>query len=225
MTLQEQLVLVSEVGFSRIPKRIAQVLRNVIKEITSSDLQEKSLKVGEKITDTELIDVSGKPRQLSEFLDQKYLILNFYRGSWCPYCNMELRAYESLKDDFQLLETSIIGISIERPTITSQTSEKNTLSFPMLCDENAQFMKSLGIVFTLNDDLKREYANFGIDLKQIHNNLNYELPVPGVYIINRNLEIIFRNLNENYMTRLEPKDILTFLEEKSEIMKIQESII
>ncbi|WP_282080398.1 peroxiredoxin-like family protein [Aquimarina algiphila] len=225
MTLQEQLVQVSEVGFSRIPKRIAQVLRNVIKEITSSDLQEKSLKVGEKITDTKLIDVSGKPRQLSEFLDQKYLILNFYRGSWCPYCNMELRAYESLKDDFQLLETSIIGISIERPTITSQTSEKNTLSFPMLCDENAQFMKSLGIVFTLNDDLKREYANFGIDLKQIHNNLNYELPVPGVYIINRNLEIIFRNLNENYMTRLEPKDILTFLEEKSEIMKIQESII
>ncbi|TGV01316.1 peroxiredoxin-like family protein [Flavivirga rizhaonensis] len=214
MTLKEQLSHISETGFSRMPKHIAQVLLDGVEEIASSDLKDKALKVGEKVTNAEFVDIFGTTRKLSEFMEQEYLVLNFYRGGWCPYCNMELRRYEMLKEEFERHGANIVAISAEKPNISAQTSDKNTLSFPLLSDNNATFMKSLGIVFTLNNDLKREYANFGIDLTQIHGNLNFELPVPGVYIINKDFEIVYVHLDENYMTRPEPSEILDTLTSK-----------
>ncbi|WP_271783819.1 peroxiredoxin-like family protein [Aquimarina algiphila] len=211
MTLQEQLQQISEAGFARMPKHIAKVLLDGIEEISSSDLKKNAIKVGEKINNTALVDIHGNHKNISEFVEQDYLILNFYRGGWCPYCNMELRAYEKLKNEFGNLNANIVAISAEVPNNNTKTFEKNALSFPVLSDVDARFMKSLGIVFTLNDDLKSEYSKFGIDLKQFHGNLNFELSVPGVYIINKDLEIVFSHLEENYMTRLEPIELLFFL--------------
>ncbi|XMO87450.1 peroxiredoxin-like family protein [Algibacter sp. AS12] len=215
MTLQEQLLQINETGFSRMPKHIAKVLLDGIEEIASSDLKKNTTQVGEKIEDASLIDVAGKSENISQFIEQDYLVLNFYRGGWCPYCNMELRAYDALQKSFQNLGASIIAISAEVPNNNMKTFEKNRLSFPVLSDIDAKFMKSLGIVFTLNDALKTEYANFGIDLSKFHANLNFELPVPGVYVINKDLEVIFQHLEENYMTRLEPSELLNILKSKT----------
>lgn len=213
MTLEKQLVQISESGFSRMPKHIAQVLLEGIEEIAASDLKRNALNVGDTIEDAQLTDVFGTKKQLSAVFEKDFLILNFYRGGWCPYCNMELRTYENLKKDFYELGANIVAISAEKPDKAYATSEKNMLSFPVFSDENAVFMKSLGIVFALNGSLKKEYTNFGIDLKQLHGNSNDELPVPGVYVINRNFEIVFRHLDEDYMTRFEPSDLLSFFEE------------
>lgn len=213
MTLEEQLAQISEAGFSRMPKHIAKVLLDGIEEIASSDLKKNALNVADRVKDAELLEISGAKIKLSELFEKDFLVLNFYRGGWCPYCNMELRAYERLRSDFEKLGATIVGISSEKPDIAAVTSNKNALSFPVLSDENADFMNSMAIVFTLNENLKREYANFGIDLTRIHGNLNYQLPVPGVYVINRNFEIILKHLEENYMTRLEPGSVLSFLKE------------
>ncbi len=214
MTLQEQLQQITESGFSRMPKHIAKTLLDGIEEIALSDLNNGAAKVGEKINNAILIDINGDEKQISDFMQHDYVVLNFYRGGWCPYCNMELRAYEQLVTKFNDLNTSVVAISAEIPDNNTRTFDKNNLSFPVLSDVDAGFMKSLGIVFALNDDLKREYANFGIDLKEFHGNLNFELPVPGVYIINRNFEVVFRHLEENYMTRIEPNEVLSFLKQE-----------
>ncbi len=215
MTLQEQLQQITESGFARMPKHIAKKLLDGIEEIASSDLRNRAAKVGDKINNAKLIDINGDEKQISDFMQRDYLILNFYRGGWCPYCNMELRAYEQLITEFNDVNTAVVAISAEIPDNNTQTFGKNNLSFPVLSDVDAKFMKSLGIVFALNDDLKSEYANFGIDLKQFHGNLNFELPVPGVYVINNNFEVVFKHLEENYMTRFEPSELLNILKEKT----------
>lgn len=154
---------------------------------------------------------NGGKLLLSGLVEQEFLILNFYRGGWCPYCNMELREYERLRKSFNELDADIIGISAEILELANQTIVKNTLSFPVLTDINAQLMKAIGIVFQLDEASKREFENFGMDFTKIHGNNNFELPVPAVYVINKEMEIVFAHFEEDYMTRLEPTELLNIL--------------
>lgn len=211
MTLKQQLTQISDTGFEKIPKAIARVLLDGIEEIKSSKLKQKGLKEGDIVPNLKLLDNNNNLRSLSEFMHHDFLILNFYRGGWCPYCNLELRSYQNLRQDFISAGADIIAISPEKPEIALDTSIKNSISFPVLSDINATMMKAMGIAFTLNDALKKEYVNFGIDLTTRHNNYNFELPVPAIYVINKDFEIVFRYFEENHMTRLEPKELIEFI--------------
>ncbi|WP_346880760.1 peroxiredoxin-like family protein [uncultured Algibacter sp.] len=211
MTLEEQLTQIRENGFARMPIAIVEVLIDGIKEISESDLKQNALKTGDKAPDASFLNTNGQPTLLSSLLKNDYLIINFYRGGWCPYCNLELRTYESLKADFNKLGANIVAISAEKPELIAQTSQKNTITFPVLSDENALVMKQFGIVFQLNEKLKKEYTNFGLDLNNIHGNSNFELPVPAVYIIDKAFNIVFTHFEADYTTRLEPKTLLNVL--------------
>ena len=215
MSLKEQLKQMKEATLERMPQSIIQVFENSIDEIKKNGLKEKALKIGDKVPDVPLTNIDEGTVLLSELQKTDYLILNFYRGGWCPYCNMELREYERLREDFNQLNTDIVGISAERIERSSQTSHKNALSFPVLTDVNAQLMKEIGIVFQLDKASKQEYINFGIHLDEIHANSSFELPVPAVYVINKDREIVYVHIEEDYMTRLEPSILLEFIRNKS----------
>lgn len=170
--------------------------------------------MGEQIPDLPLTNFEGTTVLLSELQKTDYLVINFYRGGWCPYCNMELREYERLRKHFNQFNIDIIGVSAERIEHTAQTADKNTLSFPVLMDVNAELMKEIGIVFQLDTASKEEYINFGIHLDEIHGNNNFELPVPAVYVIDKNREIVHAHIEEDYMTRLEPSFLLETMKNK-----------
>ncbi|TPN84740.1 peroxiredoxin-like family protein [Aquimarina algicola] len=215
MTLTEQLQQFRDATMTRMPKSIIQTFKNDIKEINASRLKENALQKGDIIPDFSLTDNQGNKILLREMVQSEFLILNFYRGGWCPYCNLELQEYERLKDDFKKAGADIIAISAEVEEFATQTTQKNSLSFPVLTDKDAQFMKAIGIVFQLNEQTKKDYAGFGMDFTKIHGNENYELPVPAVYVIDKNREIVFVHFEADYMTRIEPKQILTILKNKS----------
>ncbi|MGH1337729.1 MAG: peroxiredoxin-like family protein [Aureispira sp.] len=211
MTLTEQLQQFKEATMTRLPQSIIQTFEESLEEIAQHQLKEKALPVGAQLPDFSLTDSQENVLHLDQVHTNDFLVLNFYRGGWCPYCNLELRAYEQLKNEFTALGATIVGISAEVPELAAQTIQKNNLSFPVLTDRNAVFMKKLGLVFPLNANMKRDYAGFGMDFTSIHGNTNYELPVPAVYIINKNREIIFVHFEADYMTRIEPQQILTIL--------------
>ncbi|CAM4420842.1 MULTISPECIES: peroxiredoxin-like family protein [Zobellia] len=219
MRLGKQLKQMKEASIERMPQSIIQIFENSIEEIKNNGLKEKALKIGEQIPDLPLTSIDGETVLLSELQKADYLILNFYRGGWCPYCNMELREYERLRKDFNQLNTDILGISAERVEYTSQTFDKNSLSFPILTDVNAQLMKEIGIVFQLDTASKEEYINFGIHLDEIHANNSFELPVPAVYVINKDREIVYVHIEEDYMTRLEPSILLELIKNKLTAVK------
>ncbi|WP_299439823.1 peroxiredoxin-like family protein [uncultured Aquimarina sp.] len=211
MTLQEQLKQMRNATMERMPQSIIKVFTDSINDIRKKRLKENALQVGDHIPDMGLQNINGNNLLLSNLIEKEFLILNFYRGGWCPYCNMELREYERLRKIFNQLNTDIVGISAEIPELVNQTIDKNTLSFPVLSDIDAELMKAIGIVFQLDEASKKEFENFGMDFTRIHKNNNFELPVPAIYIINKKMEIVFVHFEEDYMTRLEPTELLNIL--------------
>ncbi|WP_394746930.1 peroxiredoxin-like family protein [Spongiimicrobium salis] len=209
--LDKQLKQMRQATMERMPQHIIEVFKNGLQEIINSGLREKSLQLGDTVPNAPLTTMTGETKAVEEYIASEYLILNFYRGGWCPYCNLELREYERLQNDFSEIGVSILAISAERPQLTNDTALKNILTYPIATDVDARFMKTLGIVFSLDEATKKEYRNFGIDLGHIHGNNNDELPVPAVYVINKNREIVFVHFEEDYMTRLEPLTLLEVL--------------
>ncbi|WP_299253577.1 peroxiredoxin-like family protein [uncultured Aquimarina sp.] len=210
MTLQEQLRQMRNATMERMPQSIIKVFTDSINDISKNQLKENALKIGDYVPDMNLQNINRDNSLLSDLIGQEFLILNFYRGGWCPYCNMELREYERLRKTFNELDTDIIGISAEIPELVNQTIDKNALSFPVLTDVNAELMKAIGIVFKLDEASKKEFENFGMDFTKIHKNNNFELPVPAVYVINKKMEVVFVHFEEDYMTRLEPTELISF---------------
>ena len=211
MTLKEQLKHMKNASIERMPHAIMKVFTDSIYDLKKNNLKENALKVGNCIPDINLKNIDGSTVLLSDLIEKDYLVLNFYRGGWCPYCNIELREYERLLINFDELNTSIVGISSETIELANNTTKKNTLSFPVLTDVNAKLMKEIGIVFKVNEASKKEFENFGMDLSTINGNSNFELPVPAVYVINLKMEVMYVHFEEDYMTRLEPTELLTIL--------------
>ncbi|WP_075344632.1 peroxiredoxin-like family protein [Tenacibaculum agarivorans] len=212
MLLTKQLNELRDATMNRMPKSIIQNFNDGIEEIKKIGLKEKALQIGDTIPHFSLTDYNNKSIQLTDLNRSNYLVLNFYRGGWCPYCNLELREYERLKEDFAKAGANIIAISAETPELAKQTAQKNTISFPVLTDKDARFMKDLGIVFQLNEKTKKDYEGFGMNFTRIHGNQNYELPVPAVYVIDVNNKIVFIHFEADYMTRIEPSEVLKIIE-------------
>jgi peroxiredoxin len=211
MNLEKQLKDLRKQSFEQMPQHLAKNIEKGIEETKKSKIAEKALNVGDKIPLFELPDINGKMKNIKDIFTSDYLIINFYRGGWCPFCNLELRAYEAIKDKLSELGATIVSISPEVPDNNLQTSKDNVLTFDVLSDDNAKVMKEFGIVFKLNDEVKKTYDEFGIDLSKLNGNENNELPVPGVFLINKNYEIIFRHLEEDYTKRFESSKILDIL--------------
>lgn len=217
MKLEEQLKQMRDSVMEKMPASAIKIMTDGFEEIRNSQLKENALQINDIVPNVTLFDPNGDSYVLNELITQDFLILNFYRGGWCPYCNMELRAYEALRNDFKTIGADIVGVSAEVQELGKQTHNKNALTFPVLTDKDAEFMKAIGIVFELNEETKQLYKNFGMDFTKIHGNDNFELPIPAIYVINKNREIIFKHIEEDYTTRLEPKDLLNSLRSVSSI--------
>lgn len=211
MKLKTQLAQIKAATLTKVPQSAMEVMNDSITNIKISKQKERALQPGEKMLDFELMDIQGRPQTIRGLHTNDFLILNFYRGGWCPYCNLELRAYEQLRDDFLALGADIVAISAEKNTRGAQTATKNALTYPVLTDQDAKMMKDIGVVFQLDEASKKLYQNFGLDLKQIQGNDHYELPVPAVYVLNQDMEVVFMHFEEDYTTRLEPSALLEIL--------------
>ena len=169
---------------------------------------------GDTLPAFNLPDVHGKDTSL-ESIAGAYTIVSFYRGGWCPFCNMELKALQNILPQLSTLNTNLVAISPETPDNSMTTSEKNELEFTVLSDIDNAYAKSLGLVFQLPEDLRTVYHSFNIDVPKHNGNQDYELPMPATYIINNNREIIYSFVPEDYTERLDPETILDVLQKQS----------
>ncbi|WP_281991531.1 peroxiredoxin-like family protein [Aquimarina aggregata] len=215
MILQKQTEHLRQNILKRMPKSIVDTFKTDISQLKKQKLKENALQVGDTLPNSILRTINNDVVNLQSLHTSNFLIINFYRGGWCPYCNMELREYERLQNEFKVNNTNIISISAELPNLANQTSNKNTISHPILTDTDATFMKEIGIIFKLSKNAQKDFAGFGMDFVNIHGNENYELPVPAVYVVDKGFRIIFRYFEEDYMKRLEPLDLLNFLKDKN----------
>jgi peroxiredoxin len=197
-------------GFQeKVSKEVQEVMQKAKQELENTKIRKNALQVNDKAREIQLPNALGKEVSLYETLeDNDFVVLNFYRGAWCSYCNLELRALQNINTDLNALGAKLIAISPQSPDASMSTKEKNELEFEVLSDTNNIVAKEYGLVFSLADELRPIYKSFGIDIPAHNKEESYELPMPAIYIINKNKEIIFSFIDEDYTKRCEPQEIL-----------------
>jgi len=200
----------------KVPEDIQKVMLDATEELKRLSLSKDALKVSDKAINFELPNAVNKPVSLKEALaNNEFVVINFYRGQWCPYCNLELKALQTINDELAKLNAKIIAISPQTPDSSLSTKEKNELAFEVLSDKENKVAKEYGLVFSLAEELRPIYKSFGIDIEGSNKEDSYELPMPATYIINKNQEIIYSFIDEDYTKRSEPQTILDIIQKNS----------
>lgn len=213
MNLTQQLTERRNNSAKSIPQEKRIIMLNSTANLKAQNLSKKALQQGQKLPTFSLKSIKGKDISLEDF-QSKFLVISFYRGGWCPYCNMELRALQAILPKLTELGAELIAITPETPDSSLSTSEKNELSFSVLSDIDNTYAKKLGLAFKLPDDLQKVYSDFGIDVEKHNGNASFELPMPATYIIDKNRDVIYSFVPEDYTERLSPENILEVLKAK-----------
>lgn len=196
-------------GFlQKVPSEVVETMSKATADLASSGIVDSSLRVGQKAPDFELPDATGQRVKLSALWAKGPVVLNFYRGEWCPYCNLEIRALQVLLPQFQELGAQIVAISPELPDSSLTMTEKHELSFPVLSDVGNTVAREYGLVFALGESLRPLYKGFGIDIPQHNGDETYELPVPATYVVDSTGTIRYAYAQADYTLRAEPAEVL-----------------
>ncbi|MBA2174918.1 AhpC/TSA family protein [Halobacillus locisalis] len=210
--LKDELKSVRDKFFSKAPQHVTDNVNKATEELIDAGTA-TGLKEGVKAPDFTLENASGEWITLSEELKKGPVILNFYRGGWCPYCNLELRAYEKVLGDIRAEGAQLIAISPQTPDQSLTTREKNDLSYEVVSDSTQEVMKDYNLLFELPDYLVDTYKNdFNINLNHYNSQQNpWRLPVAGTVVIHQDGTITKSSANVDYMYRAEPSEILMHL--------------
>jgi peroxiredoxin len=153
-------------------------------------------------------DQHGNEVRLKDLLKKGKVVLVFYRGEWCPYCNKNL---QKLSDSLQLIVdkgATLVAVSPETPESRAKTVEKTKAQFPVLHDENLKIMKAYEVEFEVPENTLKRYRNAGIKIDEINGKNGNYLPVPATYIIDKEFTITYRFFNPDYKKRPSVKEIL-----------------
>ena len=190
---------------------ILTVMDQTTEQLIATHIKENALRVGDTVTDFSLTDQHGRVIRLADLLSSGPVIISFYRGGWCPYCNLELKALNALLPDFNALQAQLVAISPQLPDASLTTAEKNALEYSVLSDVGNQVAAQFGLVFTLDERLKPIYAQFGLDIPKANGDDSFQLPLPATYVVDQQGLITYAFATEDYTLRAEPSDVLNSL--------------
>jgi peroxiredoxin len=208
--LEQQLAARRNEGAVRAPQ-VAEVLQRENARIVAEGLRDKALREGQVAPDFSLPAVNGQLVTLSQLLAQGPVVLTFYRGEWCPYCNLTLRAYQQVLPEIKALGASLVAISPQTPDHSLSMAEKNALEFEVLSDEGSKVIERYGLLFRLSPALQKLMQGFGTELAEYNGEDSWQLPVPGTYVIRPDGMVVLAFVDPDYTRRLEPARILAAL--------------
>ena len=193
------------------PDDIKALLAEGNAQILNSGLAEHALKAGDSFPAFTLPNASGNHVSSADLLAQGPLIISFYRGSWCPICQVELKAFQDRLDDIHALGAQFVAVTPERPDSSLSDEEKANLPFPVLTDENQTLAEALKIVFELPDLIRPIYEAGGVSLPEHNSGGTWRLPFPATFVVAQDGRIALAFVEADYAQRLEPEDAIAAL--------------
>jgi peroxiredoxin len=211
-TLTQQLSAFKD-GFKQraAPERVA-MMEAATADLKSTGIEQGALQVGDLAPDLALPDALGRTVPLRTLWQAGPLVLIFYRGGWCPYCNLELRAWQQQLPALKLRGANLVAVSPQTPDNSLSTAEKNELAFPVLSDSSLAAAKAFGVAFSLSPELVELYGRVGNDLPMINGNGEWVLPLPATYVIGRDGRMAFAHIDADYRERAEPAEVLAVVD-------------
>ena len=183
----------------------------MMKSVTAEAAAKTALNVGAKMPSFTLSDANGKSVNSSDLLEQGNLVVVFYRGAWCPYCNLYLKKLQDNISQIKAQNATIVAISVENPDKSLSVAQKNKVSFDVLSDPKLETARKFGIVYQLDSDTNEKYKGYGIDLVKQNETKTPDLPLSATYIVNQKGEIVYAFLEPDYKKRAEPNEIIEIL--------------
>jgi peroxiredoxin len=211
MSLQEQLdTFKSEFARTAPPGRPA-LYEAKIEELRASFAAERPVGIGDNAPDFALTDARGNSVSLCKLLVRGPVVVTFYRGGWCPYCNFQLRAYQAILPQMAALGARLVAISPQLPDGSLNTAETNALTFNVLSDVGNIVARRFGLIYTLQDELREALRSNNKALPAINGDESWELPVPATYVIAPDGRVSLAHIEVDYRKRLEPDAIIASL--------------
>ncbi|MGB0563147.1 MAG: peroxiredoxin-like family protein [Spirulinaceae cyanobacterium] len=208
MEIQTQLTAVRQAVQDQLPPQtFAQLMQNA-EELVESGITQQSLKAGDRAPDFALPNQKGDLIRSPDLLAQGPLVLSFNRGSWCPYCNVELGGLQVALPAMQELGAQVAAIA---PQVTRWREGDQELPFAMLRDRGNRVARQFGLVFQVPSALRPVYEQLGILLPRYNEDESFELPITATYIINPQGVIAYAFVNADYTQRIDPVELISEL--------------
>ena len=183
-----------------------------IDELRAGTIARTTLKVGDQAPPIVLKNAKGTTVDVGALIKKGPVVVTFYRGGWCPFCDLQLRAYQSVLPEIRRLGAELVAISAQTSDYALSDVEKKQLTFPLLHDAHNRVSRRYGLVFTLSDTMKQLQTGFGNPIPKFNGDESWELNMPGTFVIDRAGIVKLAHVDPNYMVRLEPAAILDALQ-------------
>jgi peroxiredoxin len=191
-----------------VPRETQAIHEKVIAELREQGISGSALAVGTKVPSFELKDHNGKAVSSPELLKRGRLVLCFFRGRWCPFCVGQLEAMNRILPQIRDAGGKLLVISPQTVQQSFFMADQHRLGFPLLSDAGNQVARQFGLVYRIPDYQETIYRRVLINLPFTNGDESWELPVPAVYVVDRDGTVLFAAVNPDYKERPEPEEIL-----------------
>lgn len=213
-TIQEQSDQLQAASAGRIPAEVAEIFTRDRAALRERGKPTNAVSAGDLLQDFTLPDATGKDVSLSQLVADGPAVLVFYRGGWCPYCNLALHQYQAeLVPQLSRFNARMAAISPQTPDESLSTAEKHALQFSVLSDASARVARQLGVTFQSAEDVLEAQRALGLDIREGNAEGATELPMPTVLVVDRDRVVRFADAHPDYTSRTEVQAIISALAE------------
>lgn len=191
---------------------VLDTMRRATSELVASGQALNARKAGDKAPEFALKDPDNHVVSSAELLAKGPLVVSFYRGVWCPFCNLELQALQAASSAIEARGAHVVAISPQTAPNSRKSQRENKLSFPILSDEKSRVAAAFGLRFSLPDYLIELYKGFKDDLPAFNDDPAWVLPMPARYVIGTDGIIAYAEVNPDYTQRPDPAELLPVLD-------------
>ena len=212
MTLQDKLDAYKAQPKPNAPPELGAISGRTIAALRASGQAERALKVGDKAPSFTLPDQDGTPLSSVGLLAAGPLVVSFYRGVWCPFCNIELKALEEVLGDIRSRGASLLAISQQTPVNSRKAQRENALSFPILSDKGGEVGAAFGLRWSVPEEMREVHRKLGGPLPTFNGEDSWTLPMPARIVIAPDGIIAYAEVNPDYTKRPEPSALFPVLD-------------
>ena len=211
MSLNSELQAFYQARQQQMPADVRDAVNRATRELEATGQAGRALSAGDRAPLFDLPDAKGRTVGLAEALGAGPVVLTFYRGAWCPYCNLALRALQQIHGEITARGARLVAVSPQNPDDSLTLAEKHGLAFDVLTDTGCRIAKLYGLSFDISDEQAAVYRRIGLDLVRANSGFDRTLPIPATFVIAADGTIAWSFTDADYTKRAEPAEVLAAL--------------
>ena len=212
MNFQEKLAEKKVELEGSMPPEAVKIMHAATKDLVDRGFEERVIKVGSKIDDYELENQNGGKIRISDLYKDKPLVITFYRGVWCPYCNIDIEMLNEINPQLKEKGINLVTISPELPRYSRTIVKKESLTYDILWDKQNLMADSFGLKWEFQPELKELYTQFGLDMAKLNGDDSWSLPMPGRFLIDTDGVVRYAEAAADYTKRPDPDALFKAIE-------------